>query len=356
MAINDITRAGWPARVFAPYMYVGFDDDFQLTQCDDACGQKFYTLAFIISDKLNNPAWDGRIPMDKNLYTNQITAIRARGGDVIISFGGAAGKETAITETNVVVLQAKYQSVIDRYKFTWLDFDIEGDALKNFGANQRRNTALANLQMKNPGLIISYTLPVDPNGISDDAQKLLADAKAKGLKVYSVNVMVMDFGPHFSKGKKMSDISIASALKAREQCEKIDPAIQIGLTPDIGQNDEKSEIFSLTDAKELEEWAKTQPWVCSLSFWCSNRDAAKPGTKNGIKNKSRGRSPKFSNPSRPADFLHNSASNFLSASSFVKPCRARKTAMPTTGGYAWSDFMRGSTYSMTSNSNSFARS
>jgi hypothetical protein len=277
----NITRADWPARVFAPYMYIGFDDNFQLTQCDDACGQKFYTLAFIISDKSNNPAWDGRIPMDRNLYMNQITAIRARGGDVIISFGGADGKEIAITETNAVALQAKYQSIIDRYKFTWLDFDIEGDALENTGANQRRNTALANLQAKNPGLIISYTLPVDPNGISDDAQKLLADAKAKGLKVHSANVMVMDFGPHFSKGRKMSDVSIASALKAHEQCGKIDPAIQIGLTPDIGQNDVKSEIFSLDDAKELKDWAATQPWICSLSFWCSNRDAEKSSKKSG---------------------------------------------------------------------------
>lgn len=277
MAMNNIARAEWPARIFAPYMYVGFDDNFKLTQCDDACGQKFYTLAFIISDKSNNPAWDGRIPMDKNFYANQITAIRARGGDVIISFGGADGKEIAITETNTAVLQAKYQSVIDHYKFTWLDFDIEGDSLENTEANQRRNTALANLQAKNPGLIISYTLPVDPNGISEDAQKLLADAKAKGLKVHSANVMVMDFGPHFSKGKKMSAVSITSALKAHEQCEKIDPAIQIGLTPDIGQNDEKSEIFSLADAKALKDWAKTKPWICSLSFWCSNRDAERLG-------------------------------------------------------------------------------
>jgi hypothetical protein len=279
MVINNDARSDWPARVFAPYMYVGFDDNFQITQCDDACGQKFYTLAFIISDKSNNPAWDGRIPMDENFYTNQIAAIRARGGGVIISFGGAGGKEIAVTETNAVALQAKYESIIGRYKFTWLDFDIEGDALKNSGANQRRNTALANLQAKNHGLIISYTLPVDPNGISNDAQRLLADAKVKGLKVHSVNVMVMDFDPHFSEGKKMSDISITSALNAHEQCKKIDPAIQIGLTPEIGQNDEKSEIFSLTDAKELEDWATTQPWVCSLSFWCSNRDNNKLGGK-----------------------------------------------------------------------------
>jgi hypothetical protein len=271
--------ADWPARVFAPYMYIGAGDHFQLTQCDDACGQKFYTIAFIIADKHNDPAWDGRWPTDKNLYADQINAIRKRGGDVIVSFGGAAGTELAIAETNPAALEVKYQSVIDRYKLTWLDFDIEGDSLSNTNANQRRNTALARLQAKNPGLIISYTLPVDPNGISNESQRLLADAKAKGVKVYSANVMTMDFGAHFSKGKKMSDVSIASALKAHEQCQKIDPAIQIGLTPMIGQNDEHGEIFTLDDAKTLEAWAETRPWICSLSFWASNRDAGKSGKK-----------------------------------------------------------------------------
>lgn len=285
----DSARAGWPARIFAPYMYVGSGDDFKLTACEDACGQKFYTLAFIISDPSNNPAWDGRIPLAENFYAGQITAIRARGGDVIMSFGGEGGKEIGLVETNVAALQAKYQSVIDRYQFTWLDFDIEGDALENHpGASERRNTALAKLQAQNPGLVISYTLPVDPNGISKAAQKLLADARAKGVKVYSANVMVMDFGPGFSAGKKMSDVAIASALKAREQCLKIDSAILIGLTPDIGQNDERSEIFTLDDARALKDWAATQPWVCSLSFWSSNRDqpGGRPGsTGSGIPQK-----------------------------------------------------------------------
>lgn len=272
-------RADWPARVFAPYMYLGAGDKFLLTQCDDECGQKYYTLAFIIADKQKNAAWDGRIPMDKDLYADQIAAIRGRGGDVIVSFGGEAGTELAIAETDPVALEAKYQSVIDRYKFTWLDFDIEGKALENAAANQRRNAVLVKLQEKNPGLIVSYTLPVDPNGISEESRALLADAKAKGVKVHSANVMTMDFGSHFSKGKKMSDVSIASALKAHEQCEAIDPSIQIGLTPMIGQNDEKGEVFTLEDAKAFKDWATAQPWVCSMSFWSSNRDTGKPDKK-----------------------------------------------------------------------------
>lgn len=278
-AVFAASAAGWPSRVFAPYMYIGAGDHFELTKCDDACGQKYYTIAFIIANRQNEPAWDGRWPMATNLYADQIQAIRRRGGDVIVSFGGADGREIAIVETNLTALAAKYQGIIDRYRLTWLDFDIEGGALAKVAANERRNAALAELQARNPGLIISYTLPVDPDGISEESKKLLADAVAKGVKVHSANVMTMDFGARFSRGKRMSDVSIASVEKAREQCEKIDPAILIGITAMIGQNDEHGEIFGLDDAQALVQWAEGKPWVGSLSFWASNRDAGKASGK-----------------------------------------------------------------------------
>ena len=287
--VHAACGADWPAKVFAPYMYIGAGDHFKITQCDDACGQKFYTIAFIIADDHQNPAWDGRFAMETDLYKDQITEIRKRGGNVIVSFGGGGGTELALVEPDAKKLETKYQSVIDRYQLTWLDFDVEGDALAKTDVNQRRNAVLADLQAKNPGLIISYTLPVDPDGIPKDGLKLLADAKAQGVKVYSANVMTMDYGAHFSKGKQMCDVAIASALKAREQCVAIDPAMQIGLTPMIGNNDEKGEVFTLVDAEALRNWAETQPWVCSLSFWASNRDNGKPthrqddNTTSGIK-------------------------------------------------------------------------
>jgi chitinase len=77
----------------------------------------------------------------------------------------------------------------------------------------------------------------------------------------------------------MSDVSIVSTIKAHEQCQSIDSAIQIGVTPMIGQNDEPGEIFTQEDARALFKWAQAQPWVCSLSFWASNRDAGKSGKK-----------------------------------------------------------------------------
>src|ERR1700744_6087913 len=184
--LNFTAHAAWPTKVFAPYMYIGQGDNFKLTAVDDACGLKFYTLAFIICHQDGHgsntvyhpePSWDGHTVMDQDLYHDQINAIRQRGGDGIMSFGGEAGKELAniIEDTNA--LEAAYQKVIDQYHFTWLDFDVEGNNLdKGKLDSERRNTVLADLQKKYPGLIISYTLPVDPNGISEESQALLKDA------------------------------------------------------------------------------------------------------------------------------------------------------------------------------------
>jgi len=277
--------AGWPDRVFAPYMYIGQGDHFKLTDCDDACGVKYYTLAFIIARQegrgeaakyLKEPSWDGRFPMEQDVYKDQIDAIRSRGGDVIMSFGGEGGKELANIIDDPAQLEAAYQTVIDRYKFTWLDFDIEGNNLDHGKLDsERRNTALARLQKKNPGLIISYTLPVDPDGLSEESRALLTDAKSKGVKVHSANIMVMFFGKKFiNKGKSEGQLGIESALKAREQLQTIDPAMEIGLCPCLGRNGSKDEVFTLDDAKTLMAFAAETPWVCSLHYWSINDDAA----------------------------------------------------------------------------------
>ena len=53
------------------------------------------------------------------------------GGDVIISFGGANGVELAQSCTTVTALANAYQSIIDRYLLTSVDFDIEGGAISD---------------------------------------------------------------------------------------------------------------------------------------------------------------------------------------------------------------------------------
>ena len=56
--------------------------------------------------------------------------MRAHGGDVVVSFGGAAGLELAAAYSRAgrtaADLEKAYQKVIDCYALTYVDFDIEG--------------------------------------------------------------------------------------------------------------------------------------------------------------------------------------------------------------------------------------
>ena len=271
LLVNPV-HAGWPARVFAPYVYLGADDGFKITRCAEECGQKFFTLAFIIADDDKNPAWDGRFPLASNLYAGEIRELRRRGGDVIVSFGGEGGTELARAETNEAALEGKYEAVITRYQLTWLDFDIEGHALRGMPENHRRNLVLARLQAKHPGLLVSYTLPVAPDGVRDESLWLLKDARKAGVRVRSVNLMTMDYGDRPPPGQTMGDLAVVCLNQAREQFRAIDATLQFGVTPMIGNNDEKGEVFTLADARRVNRWAAQQPWVVSLSFWSANRD------------------------------------------------------------------------------------
>ncbi len=279
LATSSGARATWPRQLFAPYVYVGGHVHFNLARCEEACGQKFFILAFIIANPRGLPAWDGRWAMHTNLYARQIAAVRRRGGNVIASFGGAGGKELARTNVNSSGLAGEYQAIINRYHFNWLDFDVEGAALANGAANNKRNAVLAQLQKRDPGIRISFTVPADPDGLDSDARKLISNAAAAGVAVYCVNVMTSDFGSQFIKGKStgtsMARLAIATAAAVHRQCRALDPQIRIGVTPMINHNDNRAETFTRKDARLLVNWAKTKRWVCMLSFWSVNRDARK---------------------------------------------------------------------------------
>ena len=81
----------------------------------------------------------------------QIDELRAQGGDVRISFGGASGSELGLACGSADELAAAYGKVIDAFELTKADFDIEGAALPDTAANTRRAQAIARLQENAPG-------------------------------------------------------------------------------------------------------------------------------------------------------------------------------------------------------------
>ena len=284
-AAAPVSASAWPAKVFAPYAFIP-KRFINIADCLAQTGQRYYTLAFIVSDPDGYPAWTGSrdLRVSTKYYAAPIAAIRAQGGDVLISFGGADGSELAINTPDAGTLEQKYQSVIDNYQLTWMDFDIEGKALANSAVNQRRDEALEALQRKNPGLKISFTLPVNPTGMEEESLVMLRDAKARGLKIESVDIMTMDYGAALSRGKKMGDLAVAASNASHRQTMEIDPAIKIGICPMIGQNDEKGEIFTIDDARQVMDFASNTDWVRSVGFWSSNRDRPKGARKGGNHN------------------------------------------------------------------------
>lgn len=248
---------------------------------NDATGQKHFTLAFIIS-QMNQcvPAWGGAISLGDNHYMDQINTIRQRGGDVIISFGGAAGMELGQACSSVSALRAAYQAVIDAYQATWIDFDIEGAAVADRPSVDRRNQAIAALQAANPNLRVAYTLPVLPSGLTSDGLYVLQSAKDHGVRVDVVNVMAMDYGDWAAPNPdgRMGQYAIEAATSTYNQIQQIGLNAKVGVTPMIGQNDIQSERFYLSDADQLVSWAQGQSWVSLLAFWSANRDNGKcPG-------------------------------------------------------------------------------
>jgi hypothetical protein len=246
---------------------------------------KQFNLAFVVSGGGGcTPEWGGVTPAGNDPVASQIGALRAIGGDVRISFGGANGSELAVTCTSAAQLAAAYQQVILAYGVSKLDFDVEGAAVANTAANARRDQALAMLEAQDKGLQVSFTLPVLPSGLTGDGVALLNGAAQAGVAVSAVNVMAMDYGdgPAPSPAGKMGTYAIDAATATDAQVASAfgisDSAAwaKIAVTPMIGVNDTSDEVFTVSDASQLVAFAASKH-LAWLSMWSAARDTQCPG-------------------------------------------------------------------------------
>ncbi len=256
-----------PRKVFAPYVDVTVYPTFSLMNCYNATGQKYYILAFITANGSGQPAWGGVTTMDQNFMLDQISQLRAVGGDVILSFGGENGTMIDATITNLSTLVSTYQSIINQYGATWLDFDIEGGAQTDVATLQRRDQAVKQLMANNSGLRVSYTLPVEPTGLINDGLTAYNQAKSDGVNLYCVNVMAMDYGSYYAPNGHggMGGYAISAGANTHTQT-----GTNVGITPMIGQNDASDELFSLSDAQQLVSSPGSA--TVMLAFWSAGRD------------------------------------------------------------------------------------
>ena len=288
-AINVTTLSGPPppppsAKVFAPYVDMGLTVDWQLLSIQQQSGIKVFTLGFVVGNGGCTPTWGGvgatvandTLPNGTTILS-LVQGVRAAGGDVIISFGGASGTELALGCTTVASLQSAYQSVLNKYSVNSstpvrLDFDIEGGATTDSASITRRNQALVGLKNANPGLVISYTLPVLPTGLVASGVNILNSVKAAGLNLNVVNIMAMDYGSANDNGGQMGLSAQQAAANTHNQVVAAGLSATIGVTPMIGINDVNTEIFQLADAQSLLNFANANSYITRLSMWSVARD------------------------------------------------------------------------------------
>jgi chitodextrinase len=245
-----------------------------LAQVAQATGQKDFTLAFVLGDSAGcDPEWGGTIALNDSRISGEISALRALGGDVAVSFGGAAGPYLAQTCTTQASQAAAYEKVIDAFGIKHIDFDIEASI--NIDT---MNKAIAQVQRDRPGTIVSYTLEVvaDSYGIVDSiGTGVLSNAVSNGVNVGIVNPMTMDYGA--SAGVEWGDSVILAAQATERQMALIWPSkstaqlyAMLGVTPMIGRND-TGPIFSIADGQKLVTWANSTH-IGLLAFWSVGRD------------------------------------------------------------------------------------
>ncbi|AQT80722.1 hypothetical protein B1R94_17820 [Mycolicibacterium litorale] len=286
--------AQWGNSFFAPYVDMGAWPVPNLVQLAQATGTSLFTLGFMQADPNGKLAWAGLAALEPDSTNDQAKAIKASianlkaaGGDVMISFGGASGTSIAQAYAakglSAQALANAYAAVVEAYGVTHLDFDIEGAAVADAASVALNSQALTLLQQAHPEVQIWYTLPVLPTGLTADGVKVVDSALKAGVKLAGVNVMAMDYGESAApttgaNAQTMGAYAIKSAESTYAQLSTLYTKYrqsfgwsQLGVTPLIGVNDIVSEVFRLSDAQMLEDFARVKG-LGMLSMWSMNRD------------------------------------------------------------------------------------
>ncbi|MFV0519465.1 MAG: glycosyl hydrolase family 18 protein, partial [Lachnospirales bacterium] len=280
----------WPSQVFAPYVDVTlWDPKYKISEVTDT---DFFVLAFIVSDGSLQPipTWGGYSSYDMTYFQEEIAKVRARGGDVMISIGGAINSPIAATAKTAQETKDIYAEIIDAYDLTKLDFDIEGNWVAHPESIQRRAEAIKLLQ-EDPeysDVEIWYTLPVLPTGLDYNGLNVVKNAVQNGVRLDGVNVMAMEYGTSFVPTKTQPGdlgniaIDVIENLKAQlntvyknDGQNKTEEELydMIGITPMFGQNINKNEVFYAEDAEILADYVN-EKGVGLLSMWSLERDQA----------------------------------------------------------------------------------
>ena len=278
-----------PAHVFAPYteLYAG---DRALTIAQ-ASGARHMTLAFLETTGPDSCqlGWNGATGFDdagSSQLIDDVTALRAMGGDVIPSFGGYSadntGREIGDSCADPEAIADGYASIVSMLGATRLDMDVEDRSLERADGIDRRNKGLRILQdrlaAQGRTVQVQYTLPTSPAGLDAGGLAVLRNAVENGTRVDLVNIMVFDYYDGTTTDMAAAATHAATALDTQLAAlypDRTDAQrwamVGITLMPGIDDYPQKTELTSLKHAGQVLAFAKAHG-IGALSMWALQRD------------------------------------------------------------------------------------
>ncbi|WP_406012498.1 chitinase [Streptomyces sp. NBC_00984] len=270
------TAAGPGAMAAAPYEYLGWGSPQKPADVMAATGVKWFTLAFILSDGTCNPKWDGDRPLTGGSDAAAIDAIRAAGGDIVVSVGGWSGNKLGQKCTSASALAGAYQKVINAYHLKALDIDIEDTEFSNATVRQRVVDALKIVKNANPGIVTYVTMGTTPTGPDATGKDLIKRGAAAGLDNDGWVIMPFDFGGHtgtMGAATVGALDGLKSAVKSAYGYSDDAAYRHIGVSSMNGKTDETDETVTTTDFRTILGYAQ-QHHIARYAFWSVNRDRA----------------------------------------------------------------------------------
>jgi chitinase len=288
LASTTVVHQTW----FAPYVDVTLTPTYQF-QSSSADTARQSVLGFVTAGSRGGcrPSWGAAYTLaqaDQALaLSSRIAQVQQDGQQPIVSFGGQAHTSLDVACTSVSQLTAAYQAVISKYQLSTIDLDVEGAALTDFGAEERRAAAMASLEQAAAAahrpLAVWLTLPVEPSGLQDAAISVITSMLQDHVSITGINIMTMDFDRPPAAGSTMLQL-VQDALNATHaQLADLFPRYgiqlrsqqiwqRLGATVMIGQNNIGGENFTVSDAQGLARFAAATH-LGRLSMWSLNRDS-----------------------------------------------------------------------------------
>ena len=265
--------AAAPRFIYSPYKHLAHNSPY-IVEGKRIVGPGALTWAFATGE-CGEEKWGADTA--QQVAAAHVASFDQAGVDYIVSTGGQGGVFTCATDEGMERFIRRYESK----RLVGIDFDIEAGQTKEQVESLIQRIKAA--QARRPHLRYSFTVATHAasdgsnKSLNHEGEAILDAVRRNGLRDYTFNLMVMDYGPGERSNCVLNragncDMGRSAIQAARNVHAKYGiPYAQIELTAMIGVNDVVSNVFTLADARMLAAAAKKMK-LAGLHYWSLDRD------------------------------------------------------------------------------------